>query len=163
MNLYSLRTKWTKILYEWVNTNLQENLKGFYLYFEGHLFSCLKIQYDFLCLAYERWTIAPILATTASWFFLALRDDNVQITHCDHESGLSICNQDKNICVQAVVVDPLVQVGRHIHSRRVHKHNVVPQQPALLPRPENVHQLALLQPGVAQGVRQLTHWLETSI
>lgn len=68
---------------------------------------------------------------------------------------LGIQYKHEDIGIQAMIVDPVVQIGRNIDSRRVHKDHVVPQQVTAFPWPEYSHQAALAQLLLAQSVGQL--------
>lgn len=80
-------------------------------------------------------------------------------THRQRHRWLCIQHQHKNVRIQAVIVDPVVQIRRHVHTGRVDKHYVVAQQAALFPWPEYPNLGALAQLIDAQSVRQLLHIL----
>lgn len=69
--------------------------------------------------------------------------------------GLCIQHQHKDVRVQTMVIDPVVQIGRHVHAGRVDKHNVVAQQTALLARPKDPHFGAFAKLVGAQRIGQL--------
>ncbi len=51
-------------------------------------------------------------------------------THRSHEGRLSVGDEDKDISVKAMVVDPLIHIRVHVYTRTVHQLYIVLQQGA---------------------------------
>ena len=42
-----------------------------------------------------------------------------------HESGFGISDENENVGIQAMLVDPKVQIRRHVDARGIHEHHVI--------------------------------------
>ena len=54
------------------------------------------------------------------------------------EGRLGVADEDEDVGVEAVAVDPGVELRREIHTRTVHQHQVVLQQTRIRRRPEHL-------------------------
>lgn len=59
-----------------------------------------------------------------------------------------------------MIVNPIVQIGRDINARWIHKDNIIPQKTATFAGPKDAHQAALAELLLAQSIRQLFNVLE---
>lgn len=60
-----------------------------------------------------------------------------QKTYGQCHRRLSIQHQNEYVCIQAMVVDPIIQIRRNIHTGRIHKDDIISQQTASFTRPIN--------------------------
>lgn len=77
--------------------------------------------------------------------------------------GLCVEHQNKNVSVQTMVINPVIEVLWNINTWRVDKHDVVSQQAAAFPRPENANQRTLRQFVLVEGVCELLDWLKLKV
>lgn len=59
-----------------------------------------------------------------------------------------------------MIVNPIIQIGRDINARWIHKDNIIPQKAATFAGPKDAHQAALAELLLAQSIRQLFNVLE---
>lgn len=59
-----------------------------------------------------------------------------------------------------MVINPIIQICRHIHAGRIHKHNVVPQQAASFTWPKYTNLRAFAEFFLAQRIGQLLEALQ---
>ena len=42
-----------------------------------------------------------------------------------HEGGFRVADENEDVGVQAMLIDPRVQIRRHVNTRRIHEYHVV--------------------------------------
>jgi hypothetical protein len=60
-------------------------------------------------------------------------------SHGQGHCGFSIQYKNKDVRVQAVVVDPIVEILGHIYARAIDEDDIISQQAAPFARPKNAH------------------------
>lgn len=72
-----------------------------------------------------------------------------------HERRLGVCNQDKNISVQTVFINPIIQALRDVNPRRVNQHYIVSEQWTSSLWPVDADKCGVTEAIVAEGVGKL--------